>query len=136
MDKAQIIERMALVADDQPSEVAQPGKEALNLPAAAIASERTTGQRRGFGGRPGAPPRACATSRGSYADARPPPRPHRSGNSPRFSAGHLLLALLPGLTSSVSRVLQVERAILLGRVNHLDDEVEQALNAHPARVYA
>ena len=39
MDKAQIIERMAFIADDEPPEVAQPGKETLNLPATAVAAQ-------------------------------------------------------------------------------------------------
>ena len=41
MNKAQVIERMALIADDEAAKIAQPGKEPLDLPAAAIASELT-----------------------------------------------------------------------------------------------
>ena len=40
MDEAEVIERVALVADDQPTEVAQPGEEPLDLPTATEAAER------------------------------------------------------------------------------------------------
>src|SRR5262249_29203954 len=42
MDEAQVVECVALVAHDQPTEIAQPGDEALHLPAAAKAAQRTT----------------------------------------------------------------------------------------------
>ncbi len=41
MDEAQVIERIALIADDQTAEVAQPGEEPLDFPPTAIAPERT-----------------------------------------------------------------------------------------------
>ena len=41
MDEAQVIERMALIADDQTAEVAQPGEEPLNLPTALVPSQWT-----------------------------------------------------------------------------------------------
>ena len=40
MDEAEVIERMALVADDQAAEVAQPGEESLHLPAAFVPAQR------------------------------------------------------------------------------------------------
>ena len=40
MDEAEVVERMALVADDQAAEVAQPGEEPLDLPAAPVAAQR------------------------------------------------------------------------------------------------
>ena len=36
MDKAEVIERISLVAHHQPTEVAQPGEEPLDLPAAPV----------------------------------------------------------------------------------------------------
>lgn len=42
MDEAEVIERVALIAHDEPAEVAQPGEDPLNFPAAPIASERAT----------------------------------------------------------------------------------------------
>ena len=41
MDEAQIVERMALVADDEATEVAEPGEEAFDFPPAPIAPKRT-----------------------------------------------------------------------------------------------
>ena len=41
MNEAQIIERIALLADDQAAEGAQPGEAPLDLPTAALASQGT-----------------------------------------------------------------------------------------------
>jgi hypothetical protein len=41
MDETQVIERLALIADDQAAEVAEPGEEPFDFPATAIASEWT-----------------------------------------------------------------------------------------------
>src|SRR5690242_15386090 len=40
MNEAQIIEGIALIADHEPPEIAQPGEEPFDLPAAAIPAER------------------------------------------------------------------------------------------------
>lgn len=40
MNEAQVVEGMALIADDQAPKVSQPGEEALDLPAAAVAAQR------------------------------------------------------------------------------------------------
>src|SRR5690348_8668509 len=40
MDKAQIIERMALVAHDQAAEVPEPSEQPFDLPAASVAAQR------------------------------------------------------------------------------------------------
>ena len=39
MDEPQVVECMALIADDKTAEVAEPGEEALNLPAVSIPTE-------------------------------------------------------------------------------------------------
>jgi len=39
MDEAEVVERVALVADHQPAEVAEPSEEPLNLPAPPIAPQ-------------------------------------------------------------------------------------------------
>ena len=39
MNKAEVVEGVSLIADDEPTEVAQPGKEPLNLPAAPLAAQ-------------------------------------------------------------------------------------------------
>jgi hypothetical protein len=41
LDEAEVVERVALVAHDQAPEVAQPGEEALDLPATSEAAQRT-----------------------------------------------------------------------------------------------
>ena len=41
MNEAEVVERMALIADDQPPEVAQPGEEALHLPPPLVAPQGT-----------------------------------------------------------------------------------------------
>lgn len=41
MDEAQVIERLALVADDHPPKIAEPGEQALNLPTALVAAPPT-----------------------------------------------------------------------------------------------
>lgn len=38
MDKAEVIERVPLIAHDQAAEVAEPGEEPLHLPAALVAA--------------------------------------------------------------------------------------------------
>ena len=61
MDKAEKVERVALVADDEPAEVAEPGEEAFNLPAALPAPQRAPTL--GFG------PGTAASMRRDHLDA-------------------------------------------------------------------
>jgi hypothetical protein len=48
VDEAEVVERVALIPDDQAAEVAQPSEESFDLPAAAIAAERSAVLRPGF----------------------------------------------------------------------------------------
>ena len=41
MDEAKVIERVALIAHDEPPEIAEPSEEPLDLPPSAIAPEWT-----------------------------------------------------------------------------------------------
>ncbi len=42
MDEAEVVERVALVADDEPTEVAQPSEEPFDLPSALVPTQGAT----------------------------------------------------------------------------------------------
>jgi hypothetical protein len=41
MDEAQVVQRVAFIADDEPTEVPQPGEQALDLPPTLVATQRS-----------------------------------------------------------------------------------------------
>jgi hypothetical protein len=94
MNEAEVVERMALIADDQPAEVAEPSDEPLNLPPASIPPEWTPilGLRANTAPamrRNHLDPRvASATSKGSASSARSPmSRRGRSSRNRESSVG-------------------------------------------------
>ena len=70
VDEAQVVERMALLADDEAAKIAQPSKESLDLPAGARASERTAILSLGRH-----PPAVSTARRRDHLDAPPRQRP-------------------------------------------------------------
>ena len=73
MDEAEVVERIALVADDESAEVAEPGEEALDFPASAIAPERAAILRLGT--------RAVAAMRCDHLDPKLRQAPRQVGSA-------------------------------------------------------
>ena len=91
----QVVERMALIADDQTAEVAEPGEEPLDLPAAAIAPERAAILRLG---------------------AHPPAAVGRDHLHPELRQGHVeRVRIIRPVTNEALRQVRYEAGVERGR---------------------